>query len=106
MDGPSISLREHFDIRLADYKESVDQRFGDQDKAVGAALNAAQVAVDKAEQDRKAWQAQSNEWRGALNDRSSEYLTRREAYILMGTFIVFGGFLLTILGFALSHKAM
>lgn len=59
-----ISLREH-----------MDSRFESQEKAVMAALAAAEKAVNKAEDDAKSWRANANEWRSAMTDREARFAT-------------------------------
>jgi hypothetical protein len=66
-------------------KEYVDQRFDGQDKAVRAALEAAEKAVSKAEANAREWQKGANEWRGAMTDRERDFLTRREFYAMLAT---------------------
>jgi hypothetical protein len=84
MESP-ISLREY-----------VERRFEDQDKAVQAALAAAEKAVLKKEEEVERWRAAANEWRGALSDRERDYLSRREFYSIIGTVVGLIGLALTL----------
>lgn len=59
-------------------KEYTDTRLAAQEKAVEAALAAAEKATGKAEEDIKAWRAQANEWRGAMNDREVKFATHAD----------------------------
>jgi len=74
MEKPEITLREY-----------VEQRFEAQDKAVQAALVSAEKAVLKKEEEVERWRANANEWRGAMNDRERDFLTRKEFYAIVGT---------------------
>jgi len=49
------------------------QRFADQEKAVQAALAAAEKAVNKAETNAEKWRDNANEWRGAMTDREKNF---------------------------------
>lgn len=60
-------------------KDHVEQRFMDQEKAVNAALAAAEKAVAVAEKNAEKWREQANEWRGAMNDRERSLMPRSEA---------------------------
>ena len=73
-----VSLHEHFDQLLAEADKRYDQRFSAQEAATRAALNSAQMAVEKAEASAREWQRNSNEWRGAMNDKDKLLLTRPE----------------------------
>jgi len=68
----------HFDTVRGEMDRRIEQRFTDLDKAVTAALAAVKEAGDKAEDERKAWQANSNEWRGAMDDREARFMPRTE----------------------------
>jgi len=94
--------------------DDTNQRFADQDKAVQAALAAAkeavqsalvssEKAVDKAEGNSEKWRDAANEWRGAMNDRSREFLPRREFYVMIGTLIALVTLLLVFIGTALPR---
>ncbi len=61
-----------------DWKTYVDTLFVSQEKAVRSALDAADKAVGKAEEQTRQWQQASNEWRGAMNDRERLFLPRPE----------------------------
>lgn len=56
-------------------KEHIDQRFNDNDKAVHAALQSAEKAATNLASELKQYKAESNEWRGAMNDKD-KLLTR------------------------------
>src|SRR4029077_471564 len=60
------------------FKVYVDQRFSDQDKAVNAALSAAEKAVGKAEVAAEKRFDAVNEFRSVLNDQQKNFLTRNE----------------------------
>jgi hypothetical protein len=59
-------------------KEYVDQRFIDEEKAVRAALAAAEKAVEKAEANAEKWRANANEWRAAMQDREVKFAQKSE----------------------------
>ena len=72
------TLHEHFQMMLIERDKRLEQRASDQDKAVSAALSAAALAVDKAEDNAEKWRANANEWRTAMNDRERLFMGRRE----------------------------
>jgi len=49
------------------------QQFADADKAVQAALSAAEKAVNKAEVNASNWRENANEWRAAMSDRERNF---------------------------------
>jgi hypothetical protein len=77
-NSDGVGLREHFEDILCEIDKRYEQRFCAQEQAVKAALNSAQMAVDKAEVNVKAWQAASNEWRGAMTDKEKLQVSRNE----------------------------
>lgn len=54
------------------------QQFKDAEKAVGAALAAAEKAVAKAEYNAEKWRDSANEWRQAMDDREIKFMPRQE----------------------------
>lgn len=62
----------------ATLKEWVDQRFNESDKAMSAALQAAQHAVDKAEKATEKRFESVNEFRAALTDLTRSFVPRSE----------------------------
>jgi hypothetical protein len=84
------SLREHYDVLLAQLDRRYEQRFEAQEKAVDAALASAEKAVsaalaaqekavDKAERaDEKRFES-VNEFRAQLSDQAGSFLPRAEA---------------------------
>ncbi len=60
------------------FKEYIDQRFADSDKAIQAALQAAKEAVAKAEIATEKRFDAVNEFRGQLADQAATLLTRSE----------------------------
>lgn len=82
-------------MRTIDYIfKYVDGRFESQDKAVSAALEAAEKAVNKAEANAREWQKGANEWRGAMTDRERDFLPRREFYAMLATGVAVVGAIL------------
>lgn len=74
-----VTLREHFEaLRKAD-REEVNRRFSDQEKAVNAALAAADKAVGKAEMASEKRADASNEIRQAMVDQQGAFVTKVEA---------------------------
>jgi len=67
MASESVTLREYVDVR-----------FESHEKAVDAALAAADKATSKAEMNAEKWREAANEWRGAMSDRDRELPSRRE----------------------------
>jgi len=70
----TVDLKEHFEDILAE-----------KDKALSAALASAEKAVLKKEEEVERWRNNANEWRGAMNDRERDFLTRKEFYAIVGT---------------------
>jgi hypothetical protein len=68
-----------------DLKEYIDKISEADKKAVNVALIASEKAVDKAEANTRDWQKTANEWRGAMNDRERDFLTRKEFYTMIVT---------------------
>ena len=95
---PDVSLKEYVDRRFDEQEKAVGAALVASDKGVSAALAWAEKAVEKAEADRKAWQAASNEWRGALSDRERNFLSRKEFYSIIGAIT---GLLIIIKAFGL-----
>jgi hypothetical protein len=82
-----VSLKEYIDRRFDDQEKAVQAALMAADKGVSAALASAEKAVDKAEVGAERWRNAANEWRGALNDRERDFLTRREFYAMLVTAI-------------------
>ena len=63
-----------------------DRRYGEvseaKERAVSAALAAAEKAVNVAEQNAEKWRTNANEWRAAMNDRELNFLPRNIGYII------------------------
>lgn len=83
------TLHSHLLRVLQEMDRRNEQRFQEQEKATDKALNAAEKATDAAlaaakeaaallAVDTEKWQAASNEWRGAMTDRESKFMTRSE----------------------------
>lgn len=64
MISDNITLKEYFEKVLEE-----------RDKAIIAALAAAKEAVAVAERNSEQWRAGANEWRGAMTDRESRFMT-------------------------------
>ena len=65
-----VSVRQHLEALLREHDRRVEQRFVDYEKAVAAALTAAQRASEKTDAEQSHRNAQQNEWRGSLSDLS------------------------------------
>lgn len=59
-------------------KEHLDELRQADQRAVNAALAAAKEAVAIAETNAERWRASANEWRGAMNDRERNFISRQE----------------------------
>lgn len=66
------------------FKEHVDQRFLDQQKAVDAALTAADRATAKAEVASEKRFDAVNEFRAQLSDQANTFMPRNEAQVALG----------------------
>jgi Spy/CpxP family protein refolding chaperone len=63
----------HFRDLLDAQERKNQQQFADADKAVTAAMAAAEKAVDKAEANAEKWRSNANEWRAAMSDRERNF---------------------------------
>lgn len=70
--------RELMDERDLRYSQLSDER----EKAVRAALAAAEKAVAVAQNNAERWQANANEWREAMNDRERNFLSKGMGYVV------------------------
>lgn len=83
-DGWTIeTLKEHFDVRMAEQNSQNVQRFEAQEKAVAAALAAAKEAVIKAEAAAEKRFEGVNEFRATLADQQRTLMPRQEAELAM-----------------------
>ncbi len=64
-------------------KELIEQRFAANEKAMSAALAAAEKAVDKAEQAQQRVNITQNEFRGTLKDQAADLMPRAETESLV-----------------------
>lgn len=64
--------------------DHINQRFQDNDKAIRAALDAAEKAVNKAEVNAEKWRDNANEWRGAMNDKDKSFALKADVERLSG----------------------
>lgn len=88
-----VPLREHFaellaanDRRYSELRDAQQKAIADalaaQEKAVAAALAAAEKAVSVAEANAEKWRINANEWRGAMDDRERNFLSRGMGYVI------------------------
>lgn len=56
------------------------QQFASQEKAVSAALAAAEKAVGVAERNAEKWRDNANEWRAAMSDKDRNFITKSAAW--------------------------
>jgi hypothetical protein len=68
-------VKARFKDALEAQEKKNQQQFADADKAVRAAMAAAEKAVEKAEQNAEKWRANANEWRAAMSDRERNFAT-------------------------------
>lgn len=80
-----VIWKDYVDAHFMFLDDSLTRRFGDSEKAVRAALEAAEKAITKAEIENQRWREAANEWRGAMSDRERDFLTRKEFYTMIGT---------------------
>ncbi len=66
-------------------KEYFEKILAEKDKAINIALAAAKEAVTVAEKSAEKWRDAANEWRGAMQDRERDFLSRKEFYTMIGT---------------------
>ena len=72
------TIKEHFNQRLVDQDKAVQAALAAAEKAVSAALVAAERARDAAEANAEKWREQANVWRGSMNDREKNFASRLE----------------------------
>jgi hypothetical protein len=104
------TLFAYFERRIDDLRDLCDQRFSDSEKAVGAALNSAHEAVNKAEEAQEKRNEGMNEFRGSLADQAKAFMTRAEvdARIAWSVGIVFSvtaalGMIVTVIYLLATH---
>lgn len=78
------ALKEHFQALMVESDRRNQQRFEGQEKAVGAALQAAKEAVEKAEAAANKRFDSVNEFRQQLSDQAASFMPRREAEQRLG----------------------
>jgi hypothetical protein len=86
-------LMDERDVRYAQVSEA-------KEKAVAAALAAAQKAVEVAERNAEKWRDNANEWRQAMGDKDRNFVTKNA---LWGYFVVAFGLILAFV--AVLQKA-
>src|SRR5687768_8375127 len=78
-DGWTVTtLKQYVERRFEEQEKAVHAALAAAEKAVQAALVSAKEAVDKAEKNVETWREASNEWRGAMNDRERNFVTKSE----------------------------
>lgn len=104
-----VPIKDYVDARLFEERAYVDKRFEGMKDAVDVALkgaaalaDAANKAVDKAENQGERWRQNANEWRGAMSDREHDFLSRKEFYAIVGTAVGVVGLILT--AWAIFHS--
>jgi hypothetical protein len=92
IDGWTLkSLKALMDERDRRYTEVSDAK----EKAVSAALVAAQKAVDIAEHNAEKWREGANEWRQAMTDKDRNFVTKN---VLWGYFVGVIGLMIALMG--------
>lgn len=66
------------------WKTYVDQRFSDNDKALRAALEAAEKKAEKLAAELSDYKAQANEWRGAMTDKDVRFSLNQDTERIEG----------------------
>jgi hypothetical protein len=89
-----VPFREHFDRVIADLEKHLVDRFAQLDRRYEQRFKAQEEAARILEDNAQHWRNQANEWRGALADRERDYLSRREAYIMVFALVAVFGLLL------------
>lgn len=72
------TLKALMDERDLRYSQLSDER----EKAVRAALAAAEKAVSVAQTNAERWQANANEWRSAMTDRERNFFSKGMGYVV------------------------
>lgn len=78
MAEDTVSLREHFEVRILGLEKSIDERFSAQDQAVKTAMQSAEKAVNKAESAAERRFESVNEFRNTLSDQARMLMPRAE----------------------------
>jgi hypothetical protein len=98
-----VSLRDHLESMMEERDKRYDQRFEDSKEAISAALAASKEAVVKAELATEKRFDAVNEFRGALSDAQSRYITKSEAIALITVISVVVGAIVAVVNFAVQH---
>lgn len=75
MTADDVSLKEHILALMAEQRRAVDAALASQDKLTSAALAASNLATEKAETTAEKWRVNANEWRGAMDDRETKFVS-------------------------------
>lgn len=78
------TLRAHVLALMHAQEKQTALALAEQEKAVSAALAAADKATLKAEEAAERHRVAQNEWRGAMNDRERNFITKSEVYSGVG----------------------
>ena len=82
-DNTDIALREYLQIQINDFKDWVKSIFEERDKKYDQRFRGIEEATQKkAESLEKRFEG-VNEFRGAMNDAASKYITRSEAMAMI-----------------------
>lgn len=81
-DWTPVLVLKHMTAILAANDTRYREKFEGQEKAVNAALAAAEKAVNVAEAHAEKWRANANEWRSAMTDRENRFVTQAEYALL------------------------
>ena len=93
-----ISIKEYIDLRFEENEKSVKIALESANNSILVARDTlekgiikAETALDKntekTERSAEKWRDNANEWRGAMNDREKQFLTRKEFYSIIVTTI-------------------
>ena len=70
-----VTLKEYFLSLMNGQRRAFDAALASQDKLTSAALAASNLATEKAEATAEKWRVNANEWRGAMDDRESKFVS-------------------------------
>lgn len=73
-------------ITLKQLMDERDRRYGEvseaKERAISAAMAAAEKAILVAETNAEKWRTNANEWRSAMNDRERNFLSKGMGYVV------------------------
>lgn len=74
-----VSFEKYLDRIFKEKDRALDQRFIDSEKAVNVALREYEKQLQQTAETALTWKAESNEWRGAMNDKDDRFALKKDS---------------------------